>query len=188
MRQQENSSTKIIRGKGRYQRNKSGARMFMDAVLSIFHRGKVDRTYDIPRLAGYIRNGKIIYIDRHVLKTFTADGRRVSVDRFLILHEAIEKALIDKLGVHYEHARQIALHTEEAAVKSSDILPQEYPQFMQRYIKQVEDEGLRLMPLDPDLKPYRDEDDSKKLKSIQKLLKRETPPDQHRQVKYSQKR
>jgi hypothetical protein len=41
-------------------------------------------------------------------KWFTFRGRRITTDRFLILHEAVEKALIDHLGLGYLHAHHPA--------------------------------------------------------------------------------
>ena len=41
----------------------------LDAVVRQIR--KLDRRYDIPYLAGYSRNGKTIYIDRHMPKWFT---------------------------------------------------------------------------------------------------------------------
>src|ERR1700738_690160 len=78
----------------------------MDSALAAVVRnvGKLDRQHDVPYLAGYSRNGKTIYIDRHMPKSFTFRGRRITTDRFLILHEAVEKALIDHLGLGYLHA------------------------------------------------------------------------------------
>ena len=75
----------------------------MDRALDAVVRQivKLDRRHDIPYLAGYSRNGKTIYIDRHMPKWFTFRGRRINTDRFLILHEAVEKALIDHLGLGY---------------------------------------------------------------------------------------
>ena len=79
----------------------------------------LDRRHDIPYLAGYSRNGRTIYIDRHMPRWFTFRGRRIKTDRFLILHEAVEKALIDQLGLRYLHAHQIATRAEQAAVRAS---------------------------------------------------------------------
>ena len=45
--------------------------MLDDAVDAILHRIKLDCGYDIPYLAGYSLDGKKIYIDRHLPKTFT---------------------------------------------------------------------------------------------------------------------
>ncbi len=147
--------------------------MLKHAVQAILRRTKLDHTYDIPYLAGYSNDGRTIYIDRHLPKFCNTRDRRVGVDQFLILHEAVEKALLDKLGLHYQHAHQIALRAEEAAVRADGISWREYDQFMRRYIKDVGHEKLRRIPLDLDIKPYRDEHDTQLLKSIQKTLKRE---------------
>ncbi len=77
---------------------------------------KLDHDHDIPYLAGYSKDGKTIYIDRHMPRTMKLRGREIDSDRFLILHEEVEKTLIDQLGLHYLHAHQIATRAEEAAV------------------------------------------------------------------------
>ena len=111
------------------------AAMLEQAVEAILSRLKLDRTWDVPYLAGYSRNGKTIFIDRHLPKSFTTRGKRVFVDQFLILHEAVEKSLVDELGLTYQHAHQIALRAEEAAVRAVGVSWREYKQFMQRFIK-----------------------------------------------------
>ena len=65
----------------------------MDRALEAVVRqiSKLDRDHDIPYLAGYSKNGKTIYIDRHMPKSFSFRRRRIKTDRFLILHEAVEK-------------------------------------------------------------------------------------------------
>src|SRR5262245_47418475 len=88
----------------------------LDAVVRNVKR--FDRNHDIPYLAGYSRNAKTIYIDRHLPKSFVFRGRRIEIDRFLILHESVEKALMDRLGLRYLHAHQIATRAEEAAVRA----------------------------------------------------------------------
>ena len=87
----------------------------LDAVLRRVR--KLDRSHDVPYLAGYSRDGKTIYIDRHLPKSFRYRGRDIEVDRYLILHEEVEKTLIDQLDLHYLHAHQIATRAEEAAVQ-----------------------------------------------------------------------
>ncbi len=126
----------------------------LDAILRRLK--KLDREHDIPYLAGYSQDGKTIYIDRHLPKSFTFRGRTVEVDRFLILHEEVEKTLIDQLGLHYLHAHQIATRAEEAAVNAERITWKAYDRFMQKYVKSIGDERLTKVPADLDLKPYRD--------------------------------
>ena len=95
----------------------------MDRALEavIKQIGKLDRDHDIPYLAGYSNSGKTIYIDRHMPKSFSFRGRRIKTDRFLILHEVVEKTLLDHLGLRYLHAHQIATRAEQAAVRAAGI-------------------------------------------------------------------
>ncbi len=125
----------------------------LDAILRLV---RIDRRHDIPYLAGYSLDGKTIYIDRHLPKSFTYRGKEIFTDRYLIMHEAVEKTLIDELNLHYQHAHQIATRAEEAAVRGDKISWHAYDRFMQKYVKQVGDERLTRLPTDLDQKPYRD--------------------------------
>jgi len=135
--------------------------LMMDRALdAICRRVKtLDRKHDIPYLAGYSKDGKTIYIDRHMPRTMSHKGREIDTDRFLILHEEVEKTLIDQLNLHYLHAHQIATRAEEAAVRAAGLGWREYDGFMQKYVKRIGDERLNKIPADLDLKPYRDEHD-----------------------------
>jgi hypothetical protein len=145
----------------------------LDAILRRVH--KLDRSHDIPYLAGYSRDGKTIYIDRHMPKSFAYKGRRIDTDAFLILHEEVEKTLIDRLGLHYLHAHQIALRAEEAAVRAAGVKWSDYDRFMQKYIKEFGDERLTKVPTDLDTKPYRDEHDTDLLKRMAACTRDELP-------------
>ena len=147
--------------------------MLEHALDAIGRRVTLDRKHDIPYLAGYSRDGKIIYIDRHLPRWFRTGGRRVNVDRFLILHEAVEKTLLARLELHYQHAHQIALRAEEAAVRAAGVSWREYDRFMQQFIKEAGDEKLTRLPVDLDIKPYRDEHDHDLLIRMQQAIRRE---------------
>src|SRR5712692_10209044 len=134
--------------------------MLERALDAIVRRVKdLDRKHDIPCLAGYSNDGKTIYIDRHMPATMKFRGREFDTDRFLILHEEVEKTLIDQLDLHYLHAHQIATRAEQAAVRAAGVSWRTYDRFMQKYVKRVGDERLTKVPADLDLKPYRDEHD-----------------------------
>lgn len=131
---------------------------------------KINRDFDIPYLAGYSNDGKTIYIDRHLPKYLHTQSLKIDVDQFLVLHEAIEKSLIDCLGLKYQHAHQIALRAERDAVKIAGIKWRNYDKFMRRYIKQDGHEKLTKVPQDLDLTPYRDEHDDDLLNEMSKKL------------------
>jgi len=153
--------------------------LMLDRALDAIVRRvkKLDRGHDIPYLAGYSQDGKTIYIDRHMPKMMKFRGREVDTDRFLILHEEVEKTLIDQLDLHYLHAHQIATRAEEAAVRAAGIRWRDYDRFMQKFVKRIGDEHLTRVPANLDLKPYRDEHDFDLLKRMQAAIERgKTPP------------
>src|SRR5712691_2023601 len=78
--------------------------LMMDRALdAVVRRAKtLDRKHDIPYLAGYSKDGKTIYIDRHMPSSFRYDGRDINTDRYLILHEEVEKTLIDQLKLRVD--------------------------------------------------------------------------------------
>ncbi|MBV9244663.1 MAG: hypothetical protein JO366_07615 [Methylobacteriaceae bacterium] len=128
---------------------------------------KVDRNHDIPYIAGYSQSGEVIYIDRHMPKSFMSDEKRIQIDPFLIVHETIEKALLDELGLHYVHAHQAALRVEHAVVEATGVSWDAYNRFCKEHGKKISDERLTRVPPDLDLTPYRDEHD---LKTLQQLV------------------
>jgi hypothetical protein len=130
--------------------------MMDHALKAVRARAHLERGFDIPYLAGYSIDGKTIFIDRHMPKSFIWKKRRVLTDRFLIMHEAVEKALIQMLGMHYLHAHQIALRAEQAAVRAEGIDWHAYDDFMQEHIKEIGDEELSKVPNTLDLTPYKD--------------------------------
>jgi hypothetical protein len=146
------------------------------AVDAIVTRLPLDRDHDIPYLAGYSLDGKTIYIDRHIPRSFSYRGRTIDTDRYLVLHEAVEKTLIDQLGLHYQHAHQIATRAEEAAVRADKVDWRAYDRFMQKWVKHAGDERLTRLPDDLDLKPYRDEHDTDLLKRMHKAARKHPAP------------
>jgi hypothetical protein len=130
--------------------------MMDHALRSVRARTHLDRDHDIPYVAGYSLDGRTIFIDRHMPKSFVFKSRRILTDRFLIMHEAVEKALMQMLGMHYLHAHQIALRAEQAAVRAEGVDWHAYDDFMQEYIKEIGHEKLERVPNTLDLTPYQD--------------------------------
>jgi len=150
----------------------------LDAIIRRLKR--LDRDHDIPYLAGYSVDGTIIYIDRHMPTAFKHKGRTIETDRFLILHEEVEKTMIDRLNLHYLHAHQIATRVERDAVVACGINWTDYDDFMQDNVKYVGDKRLTKIPGDLDLKPYRDEHDTELLQRMARAIDRgHHPPSRH---------
>lgn len=152
--------------------------LMMDRALDAVVRRvkKLDRKHDVPYLAGYSKDGKTIYIDRHMPASFRYAGKEIKTDRYLILHEEVEKTLIDQLNLHYLHAHQIATRAEQAAVRAAGIRWRDYDRFMQKYVKRIGDERLTKLPADLDLKPYRDEHDDDLVQRMLASIRRGEAP------------
>ena len=130
--------------------------MLKAAVDAILAWAKLDRKHDVPYLAGYSRDGKTIYIDKDLPKSFaTRRGKRVAVDRFLILHEAVEKTLMDHLGLRYLHAHQIATRAEQAAVRAAGIRWKDYDAFMQENVEGAWVKGQKCIVTNGKISEYR---------------------------------
>ncbi len=151
--------------------------MMDHAVRSVRARVHLERSYDIPYLAGYSLDGHTIFIDRHMPKFFHYKNRKVMTDRFLIVHEAVEKSLIQMLGMHYLTSHQIALRAEQAAVRAEGITWAAYDAFMQEHIKVIGDEDLTKVPDLLDLTPYRDFHDAEELRKMRAATVPYTPPE-----------
>lgn len=143
------------------------------ALDAILRRIKVDYQHDIPYLAGYSLDNSTVYIDRHLPRIFEYKGRKIEVARYLIMHEEVEKTLIDQLNLHYLHAHQIATRAEQAAVRADKISWRAYDRFMQKYVKSIGDERLSKVPKDLDYKPYRDEHDQELIARMEKAAPKE---------------
>jgi hypothetical protein len=134
------------------------------------------RSWDIPYLAGYSQDGRTIYIDRDLQPWFWR-GKPITCDRFLFLHEHVEKSIIDALAElqgrelqellillsmlnkdadTYYHAHGVATRAEEYGVHlqfgASGLTS--YNRFMDTQIKRAEDERIRRVPADLDMTPY----------------------------------
>ena len=132
---------------------------------------KVDYDHDIPYVAGYSNDGQTVFIDRHLPRTFRYQGRSVAVERYLIVHEEVEKTLIDRLGLDYLHAHEIATRAEKAAVCAAHISWQSYDRFMQHYVRVMHDKPLSRIPADLDLTPYREEHDTELMARMKEAIR-----------------
>lgn len=116
---------------------------------------RIDRAHDIPYVAGYSRDGSVIYIDRDVPRSAVLNGRRAPVHRFLAVHEGTEKPLIDQ-GLRYRRAHRVALRAEKARVRAAGVSWEAYHRFIRSHIRRAARKPLSRVPKDLDLQPYRE--------------------------------
>jgi hypothetical protein len=137
-------------------------------VAELKKKIKIDRKHDVPYVAGYSKDAKTIYIDRHLKLT----DKGVNVEPYLVTHERTEKALIDVFKLKYKQAHDIALKVEREHIeKETKLSWKEYETHYQKYIKADEYENVEKAPPDLDLKPYQDEHDTDVLKRLKAAAK-----------------
>lgn len=131
-------------------------------IAAIQAKVKVKRGVDVPYAAGYSEDGKTVYVDRDVPKVFHLHGKACDVTRYLILHEMVEKALMDALGLPYEYAHGLATLCEERAVQGDGHDLDGYNAEWDKVIRKVATRGTYPnVPPDLDTEPYADEHDEK---------------------------
>jgi hypothetical protein len=120
-----------------------------------------DNNFDIPYIAGYSRDGKTLYFDRHLPETtkLKLDGQTKEINprEFLRKHESLEKAVIDALGWGYFPAHAAATAYERRHVLQV-LGPQwwmPYQHEMDGYAKADEHEKIKRAPKNLDLTPYK---------------------------------
>src|SRR5436190_9428879 len=140
--------------------------VLLDVVKALRRRVRVDRSYDIPYIGGYSLDGRTVFIDRHLPRTFRWLMKTVRIEPFLLTHEIVEKSLLDELRLHYIHAHQIALRAERDAVKAAGVPWSAYQRFIKKFERAIEQETIMKVPSSLDLTPYRDEKDFALLKRL----------------------
>jgi hypothetical protein len=166
---------------------------------NLARRYRLDRSYDIPYLAGYSWDASAIYIDRDMPEEMTWQGKGFPTDRFLEMHEMFEKAQIDAIRSNDPAAAmlltllkfkrnpigsdrddlELYLRTHGAAEAYEEYAVRiaigteglaAYRAFMDKHVKTAEHERIIRVPPDLDLTPYAPA--SAKDKAAYKLLAR----------------
>ena len=133
------------------------------ALEDLWHRVAIDTCFDIPYVGGYNWEGDVIYIDKDLPDTITIKGKEYDVCDFLMVHEATEKALIDKFHISYKMAHELADAAEwevlETITGLEDEDLKEYDEFFEKWEKICRDKEDLCVPRNLDLGPYREDDE-----------------------------
>jgi hypothetical protein len=130
----------------------------------------LNRDYDIPYLAGYSKDGRIVYIDRHLPTSLRIGGRLVHIFPFLIVHERTEKALLDFAGMRYNEAHELATLAEHKELERHGVSSTLYEKALDPYIKADQHEKIQRIPAELDFRPYKDSNDYKLIQRMNEKL------------------
>jgi hypothetical protein len=143
---------------------KSKIKVVVQSLSKNIESESPSREYEVPYGAGYSKDGTHLYIDKRLPRVMTLkDGRTVSIDKYLKVHEQVEKQLIDSGKYGYKYSHEYATSAERRAVKEDKIDWNEYQNFVLGHIKKLSDIDAQV-PKDIDLKPERDYNDKATIK------------------------
>lgn len=111
---------------------------------------KINRSHDIPYIGGSSKDGRTVFIDRNLPSKVGG----IAVDKYLMIHEAIEYALVRTLGYGYERAHHLATAAEKRAVEADGHSWAKYQGALRPFYKPIEHEKLVDPPKDLALYPY----------------------------------
>lgn len=144
-------------GDGRFD-DKPGSIAKLRALLiqypAIGRRLRRDRTicttFDIPYLGGISRDGKYVYLDRHLPEKI--DG--ILLAKYIEVHESVEQALILLASLTYEPAHHLATAAEQFALLADGYNWAKYEDALEPDFSPLEHENIQRVPPDLDLYPY----------------------------------
>lgn len=133
--------------------------------LKQFGTVTIDRTYDVPYIAGASTDSKTIYIDKSIPVFLDIGGKSVDIAKYIAIHELTEKVLMDK-GDLYSPAHKKATEEEKLEVEKDDINWKLYQNAVLGFFNKTKSKKNINPPPDLYLNPYIDEKDFSMLKKI----------------------
>ena len=131
------------------------------------------RSYEIPYLAGYSKDGKIIYIDKRLHPVFTLkNGKKMDIVKYLVVHESTEKHFMDVKDYKYPYAHEMATKAERKAVEADGYPWDEYEKYALSEVQRTKKlEPKEPLPKNLDVRPEIDTRDYRLLKQIKRQEK-----------------
>lgn len=132
------------------------------AIKALAQRIRLDGSYWIPYLAGYSKDWSkpCVYINAGFPDNLAIGGKAMKPYRYLLIHESIEKCLMDELGLPYAVAHTFATAAERTAVEADGFSWAEYTHALQKPIQSARTDALhRPVPPDLDERPYQQDRD-----------------------------
>jgi hypothetical protein len=129
-----------------------------EAISTLLKLVGIDNKHWIPYLGGYSKDWDKhpeVYFDERFPDTLKVGGKVMQPYRYILIHECVEKSLIDRLGLSYEVAHDFATGAEKSAVEADGFNWAMYTHALRPYIREVVNKPTDLeAPKDLDLTPY----------------------------------
>jgi hypothetical protein len=133
-----------------------------EAIKALSERVRIDHQYWVPYLAGYSKDWShpYVYINATFPDRLSVDGKVMHPWRYLLIHESVEKCLMDELNLPYAIAHSFATAAECTAVLADGFSWDDYTKALRKPIAQArKDANGRPIPPNLDLRPYEESHD-----------------------------
>lgn len=106
------------------------------AVKEIMFKVKIDHTHDVPYTGSSNKALTKVYVDYLLPRYLMHKGKRYDIFPMIVTHEVVE-ALLERFGLTYLYAHQIATRAEESVCVAQGLPWDVYDGWIQPWIKKI---------------------------------------------------
>ena len=129
-----------------------------EAISTLLKHVEIDHHHWVAYLGGYSKdweNHPEVYFDARFPDSLKVGGKTMQPFRYILIHEAVEKSLIDELGLSYDVSHDFATAAERSAVEADGFNWALYTAALRPYFGMATKKPDDLeAPSDIDLTPY----------------------------------
>ena len=140
------------------------------AMDRLYRGSRIDRGFETPYVAGYdIDAGDYVFVDCAVPFAIKRGDATIPVGPLLVLHERVEKAILQDYATIYPSAHQIALRLEKAAAGAIGAPWKPYDDFITEISDKIGARKQARVSDRLDLQPYYSFDDADNLALVRRI-------------------
>lgn len=127
------------------------------AVRTLWRNVRIVRDYWVPLLGGSARNWQtpVVYFDVRFRNELLVGGRVMQPYRYVLIHECVERTMMDELHLPYDVAHTFATAAERSAVEADGFSWPAYTAALQPILKLARTKPQSYdVPPDLDQRPY----------------------------------
>lgn len=140
------------------------------ALTQLYASSRIDRGFEVPYVAGYdLDAGDYVFVDCAVPFAIRRGGRTIPVGPLLVIHERVEKAILQDFATIYPSAHQFALRIERAAAKAAGAAWKPYDDFITAISNTISARDHAHVSDRLDLQPYYSFEDADNIALVKRI-------------------
>ena len=140
------------------------------ALDQLYRTSRIDRGFEVPYVAGYdVEAGGYVFVDCAIPFSIRRGGATIPVGPLLVIHERVEKAILQDYATVYPSAHQFALRIERAAAKAVGAPWTPYDDFIAEISDRISARDHASASDRLDLQPYYTFNDAENVALVKKI-------------------